>query len=173
MAPLNCSSFKVYLTCQNSTSPVSAHPLPSGDADVKCTELSCVSAVTLSWIKWTSAQTQFYTLTSITCTVKVNVNAGKRRHQAQPNGWTRGSCQSCLPLSQKCLCITCVYLLFPQGKLQVKSDVKCREKKREEKAEYGLKDLILCDIERNMSATSSALSQLTCQLLLLDLVLLL
>lgn len=48
-----------------------------------------------------------------------------------------------------------------------------QKKKREEKAEHGLKDLMLCDIEGNMSATSFALSQLTWQLLLLDLVLLL
>lgn len=62
------------------------------------------------------------------------------------------------------------YLLFPERRLQVKSGVKCR-KKREEKAEHGLKDLLLCDIEGNMSVTSFALSQLRCQLLLLDLVL--
>lgn len=31
---------------QNNTSPVSAPSLPSGDVDVKCTELFCVSAVT-------------------------------------------------------------------------------------------------------------------------------
>lgn len=33
---------------QNNTSPMSAPSLPSGDVEVKYTELSCVSAVTLS-----------------------------------------------------------------------------------------------------------------------------